>query len=799
MAIKYGKGLRGALGKMQDIEQQYVGLPYKEMLTGNLMRQAAYDKSQESIDSIDNLYDAQVLSQDKAILNSQEESFDSELQEQMESVGGDLGKLTGFLSSKLRTTTKNPTYRNALQSKAQYDKYYEDVMNSNLDPQVKQYKIRQSQANYMGADKGVFQGASYVDMNQIDFDKRMRKIAKEVPKTKTTRQVPIVINKNTGIKYTEYDDAGYYTLKEDGTKEYASSQNAVTDTQEITTERKDPREIAILLNNAIQRSGVDSAYIRQLLEAQNPGQEITPQDVQDFIYSEELDENGNVSQLTGLASQYANESRVDNYDEGTYSLPEEEEIEGPEFTSAKDMFGNFIGETPMQTIEGSTSAELGAEVIDLDDKIRETQDLIDANPNAVDAETNTNTLRLSELKTERNALLKRAVESSERQIKSYAGKSVFWDDDGFDNKMKSQYKNAAKNKTTNPKTNKSITQEEFTKKAKLLAAIPGIESISPLLSGGAGDIEQLFSINSANYELLKEEFEDGESVMPYLVGAQWIANRARRADVVSTYETSLRTVKGGDSNDYVSRMSEGLEDMVHARTLAVTDFYSDEDALAEELEDGIERELIEVLPTLTMIDGSPAYQLNIFEPTESGVNAEKKKGKLKSSKFVKGTNSSDEMVRYETLGVNMLKKGFEQLDTPTGQQYYNEGVKIIANSRVLAPLQRTQLETLPMTGNNKDADGNPYIEKRVDGFNMVLRRVDKANGISMYELRSLPTTANNFESQLIGYNDPATQSRQPIVGASLQDITLKYFTQSSEPINASGATGMNIINSYTGQ
>ena len=777
MAIKYGKGLRGALGRMRDIESEYVGLPYKEMMTGNLMRQASYDKGQETIDSIDNLYDQPVLEDDQDILQGQEDQFDSDLKEQMDAVGGDLGKLTGFLSSRFRQDASNSTYRNALQSKTAYDTYYTDLMAADIDPQIKQLKMRQSRANYLGADKGIFQGASYIDMNQTDFDKKMRKIAKDVPLTKTTRQVPVVVNKNTGIKYTKYDDAGYYTLKDDGTKEYATAANAETTTQEVTTERKDPRQLAVLLNNAINRSGIDSAYVRDLVQAQNPDREITPEDIQNFIYSEKEDEDGN-PYLDGLASQYASESTVNDYDEGTYSLSTDE-VESPFTpTTSDNLYQSFIGNSPVQQIKGETVEELGNKIINLDTEIAALDILIKSNPSATPNLQGTNEYEREQLSTTRNSLLLQGKASSEETITRYAEDSIFWNDDTFDNHMTSQFNNM--------KTNiKGVSQAEFTEKAKLLAIIPGIEGASYSTPGG---IEELMGVNSANYKLLEDKFTEGESIMPYLQAARYIANRSRRAGVIATYEKSLRTVSDPDGESFVSQAVEGLSKMASSNQIAFTDFYSNEDVAAKYHK--VNKELLEITPTLAMIDGVPAYQLNVYEGRVTGNDVTR--GNVEETKFVKGTNAEDELVRYETLGVNLLKKGYEQRDSPAGKQYIREGQQMIANRHVLSPIQSTGIETKPITGNLKNEDGKPYIEAAVPGFNMIARRVELGPGVSMFELRSK-------DGDLIGYNDSRSGKLEALVSSSLEDLVFKYFTQSDEQV-VPGQTGVQLINNYlTGQ
>jgi len=204
MAIKYGKGLRGALGRMKDVEQQYVGLPYKEMMAGNLMRQASYDKGQETIDTIDSLYNQPVLQKDRDLLQRSEEAFNDNLSKQIESVGGDLGKLTGFLNSEFRQVAKNPIYSRALQNKKDFDEYYTQVMDASIDQPMKNFYINKALNNYQGADQGMFRGQPFSEVTAQDIQKDLAAQAKNLYSTapKQEREIDVLVNETTGESST---------------------------------------------------------------------------------------------------------------------------------------------------------------------------------------------------------------------------------------------------------------------------------------------------------------------------------------------------------------------------------------------------------------------------------------------------------------------------------------------------------------------------------------------------------------------------------------------------------------------
>jgi len=232
MAIKYGKGLRGALGRMPDVGYEYVPLPYKEMMAGNLMRQAAYDKSSETLDGISALYDQNFIDKDDQILNDQENTLNDEISSMVNSVGGDLGKLTGQLTSMYRKTANDKTYRNALLQAENRKDFYKELKKAKLDPGMAEFYLNKADKAYPGADKGVYSGVPYATLSQDDVYKQMFKSGKAVKGREITENVLGVMYKGMFIPNTDLDK---YDLPED---ELVPSQ------QQVAVSSIDPNDVA---------------------------------------------------------------------------------------------------------------------------------------------------------------------------------------------------------------------------------------------------------------------------------------------------------------------------------------------------------------------------------------------------------------------------------------------------------------------------------------------------------------------------------------------------------------------------
>jgi len=184
MGITKGKGFAGALGSMRDMQHEYVPLPYKEMMTGNLIRQASYDTSQATLDEIGTLYDETFIEKDAELLDAQETELNTSIEEMIQGAGGDLGKLTGAFTNLYRKTASNKTYRNAKAQKANRTAFSEELRKAKLDQGMAQYYLGKADDAYVGADKGQYNGVGYSTIKQSDIRKEMLSLAKAVPATK---------------------------------------------------------------------------------------------------------------------------------------------------------------------------------------------------------------------------------------------------------------------------------------------------------------------------------------------------------------------------------------------------------------------------------------------------------------------------------------------------------------------------------------------------------------------------------------------------------------------------------------
>jgi len=443
-----------------------------------------------------------------------------------------------------------------------------------------------------------------------------------------------------------------------------------------------------------------------------------------------------------------------------------------------------VSDSPVIPIDRSTAITTGKKIMNIDAQIKDLQ----AQINAGGPQQEQVSRQQQELVNTRKSLLLEAANKSEDMINDKAKKSSFQRDNVFNIKLNDYYENVKGASDVNLRLMKGVSLEDFTDKAKILSAIPGLAGVS-LLPDSPSGIMELQGLTVGNYPLLGEYFEQGESIMPYLQAAQWIQKRAKSADVINTYEKSLRVPLGGEDS-YIEGLTEDLTTMIHNGNLAYTDFYANEDVTAEIKNFKRPVESIRLQPTLSMINGAPAYKLDYFDYNKVKGSKEIEISGLEKTEYVKGTNRRDELIRYEDVGIQLINLAQSDPGTQASGAYLQDGIQVVANARILSPIQSTRIETADLPRGQEDNEGNPYVEISVPGFNFRVRRTDYPGNVSIFDLR------NNQDQLIPHFPNGDDQSGQAIRSGSLEDIAYQYFMLSQEPIDNSGTLGRQIIQQY---
>jgi hypothetical protein len=820
------KKLQGAgllAGPIQ--HKEYVPLPYDKVFEMNRLKQAQYDKQQKGIlDLQKSLYDTAMSAppglQDEAVQEIQ--PFLNSISQRVEDAGYDLGKVqVGDIVGQFYNTMVTGKLGGLSRAGAQYAAAQKEIRKADelflkgkggYEPGVGKAalsaattKYEQDYAKYqadpMNNPAPVF---SMPDIYPyVNIGEKSRELVSEMDPTKVER-----ITGKVFAGYNKDGEALYETLdKNNKVIEKATTLSADDIRRVSNVGLSVDQDVQGYLDNRYQIMGMrppegfdpathqysDDAKTNTALQKEyslkyqknlNAMAPLGLTDPESLKQAQDMALNMTYRDL--WKDQYINNQSISSgniYKQ--YEVGYRGDVDGAGDSHSDDPTPFLIGDSAEQPVTQKTSLDIGKDIMNLDSVIAEKEAAMEGAASKGSNLAKTHQSELNVLKQQRTELLSQAGNTSQNMIEYQAKNSIFWADDTFDTHMKSFY-DAMKGNI------KGGDQESFTAKAKILSAIPGISSIG-LLPGDPSQAEALAQLTPKNYNILNEQFKEGESIMPYLQAAQWIQNKARKAKVVNTYEKSLRTVQGYGDDSYISRTNSELTDMFHSGNMTFTDFYANEDVKALVKAKEIPKEAMKVEQTLSMMDGVPAYKISYYDH-------EKYPGKDKLAirgvsdvQFVKASNTSDALVRYEGLGTELLSLAKQNVGRPEGDAYFRAGAQTVANARLLSPIQRTGIETNDMSGSKIDAEGNPYIERDIQGFNLKVRRTDMSGDTPIYELlvKSGPSAGAKAS-----YLSDATGQREPLVGISLEEIVYNYFMKSGAKVDAQGRTGEQVILDY---
>tara|TARA_R100000951_G_scaffold29079_2_gene24959 strand:- start:15319 stop:17175 length:1857 start_codon:yes stop_codon:yes gene_type:complete len=191
MAIKYGKGIRGFLGKTPAIDYEYTPIPFREMLA---MGQLADRKAQQNMQlqsSINQLYNQPLLKKDQEVYDAKFQQFNNQVGDLIGKSGGSLssGELTRNLTQQYYDIINDRDYLNAVNAFKQHEKYQTKVMNSVKDPDLRQYYINQSLDQYEQDPAGSMYtpNMNFSTLNETDFDSKLYSVASKLKADKITQ------------------------------------------------------------------------------------------------------------------------------------------------------------------------------------------------------------------------------------------------------------------------------------------------------------------------------------------------------------------------------------------------------------------------------------------------------------------------------------------------------------------------------------------------------------------------------------------------------------------------------------
>jgi len=208
MAIKYGKGIRGFLGRIPTSNYQYTPMPFNEMLA---MGQLADSKANQNIklqSQVNQLYNQPLLQKDREIYDIKSQEFGTRMGDALEKAGGSLsnGNLSRTLTQEYYDIIGDRGYANAVNAFKQHQDYQKMIMSNVKDRDLVGSYVNQSLNNYNNSEQGSLYTPmmNFSTLSEAQFDSNLNTVANQM-KAKRLKQLQSDGNQQYTIETVQLD------------------------------------------------------------------------------------------------------------------------------------------------------------------------------------------------------------------------------------------------------------------------------------------------------------------------------------------------------------------------------------------------------------------------------------------------------------------------------------------------------------------------------------------------------------------------------------------------------------------
>ena len=236
MAINFGKGIRGFLGRVPTINYQYTPMPFREMLA---MGQLADRKAQQNLQlqsSINQLYNQPLLDKDREVYDAKFDNFRENVASMINESGGNLanGNITRELTKTYYDIINDRGYINAVNAFKQHQKLQTKIMNSVGDMDLRPLYLKRCLDAYEAQPQGSLYNPimNFSTMSETQFDTNLSTVANQM-KARRVKE-----------------------LQQEGNFQYTTE-----------TVRLDPKDVATALANHVGANANLQTYVADKAEA----------------------------------------------------------------------------------------------------------------------------------------------------------------------------------------------------------------------------------------------------------------------------------------------------------------------------------------------------------------------------------------------------------------------------------------------------------------------------------------------------------------------------------------------------
>ena len=187
MAVEFGKGIRGFLGRIPTVDYQYTPTPFREMLAMGQLASRKEATNMKLMGEVNKLYNQPMLPKDQAVFDAKADNYNRQIGELINQSGGSLSNrnISNTLTQSYYDIVNDRDYANAINSYKEHEKLQLKMQNVG-DPDLRNYYVNQSYANYENSPVGAPYNTlmEFSTMSELDFDKTLDGIATDLKATK---------------------------------------------------------------------------------------------------------------------------------------------------------------------------------------------------------------------------------------------------------------------------------------------------------------------------------------------------------------------------------------------------------------------------------------------------------------------------------------------------------------------------------------------------------------------------------------------------------------------------------------
>tara|TARA_E500000305_G_scaffold20225_1_gene15307 strand:- start:357 stop:2195 length:1839 start_codon:yes stop_codon:yes gene_type:complete len=196
MAIDFGKGIRGFLGRVPTIDYQYTPIPFREMLLAGQLADRSQQRNTQLKDNVNKLYRQNLLPKARNVYDQKFDAFNQRVGDYITQNGSNLSGLSGILNDEAFNIQNDRTLLTESNNYKVREDYINTLQQKVTDPDLRPYYLNVSDAQYGQTELGTNYNPM-LDYSRLNEEKLMDELYTVAGKLKSETFVDRIDDQGT--------------------------------------------------------------------------------------------------------------------------------------------------------------------------------------------------------------------------------------------------------------------------------------------------------------------------------------------------------------------------------------------------------------------------------------------------------------------------------------------------------------------------------------------------------------------------------------------------------------------------